>query len=231
MRLNLGAMKRFVLLCVIALTSCAVAFAQHRSDDVPFNGMVIDAMGKGMARVNVWVKGTARRTVTDKKGRFGLLNVDESETLVFSRKDFRVELPVNERKSLSVMIVNQHIAAADECPSLVDVGYGYVKRREYNSNYNIITGEELRQSANPDLESLLMSRVPGMVRTNGELTLRGRNSINFSSKPLILVDGAEVQDLAMVNVYDVETVTILKDGGLYGMRGANGVILVKTYSR
>lgn len=224
-------MKRLMLLCAIAIAYCATASAQYRSDDVPFNGMVIDATGKGMARVNVWVKGTERRTVTDKKGRFGLLNVDEMETLVFSRRGFRVEMPVGERKSLSVMIIDQRIAAADECPALLDVGYGYVKRREYNSNYNIITGEELRQSVNPDLESILISRVPGMTRTNGELTLRGRNSINLSSKPLILVDGAEVEDLSMVSVYDVETVTILKEGGLYGMRGANGVISVKTRSR
>ena len=220
-----------MLLCAIAIAYCVTATAQYRSDDVPFNGMVIDATGKGMARVNVWVKGTERRTVTDKKGRFGLLNVDEMETLVFSRRGFRVEMPVGERKSLSVMIIDQRIAAADECPALLDVGYGYVKRREYNSNYNIITGEELRQSVNPDLESILISRVPGMMRTNGELTLRGRNSINLSSKPLILVDGAEVEDLSMVSVYDVETVTILKEGGLYGMRGANGVISVKTRSR
>ena len=224
-------MKRLMLLCAIAIAYCATASAQYRSDDVPFNGMVVDATGKGMARVNVWVKGTERRTVTDKKGRFGLLNVDEMETLVFSRKGFRVEMPVGERKSLSVMIIDQRIAAADECPALLDVGYGYVKRREYNSNYNIITGEELRQSVNPDLESILISRVPGMTRTNGELTLRGRNSINLSSTPLILVDGAEVEDLSMVSVYDVETVTILKEGGLYGMRGANGVISVKTRSR
>lgn len=223
-------MKRFVLLCAIAIALCATAFAQQRSDDVPFNGMVIDATGKGMARVNVWVKGTERRTTTDKHGRFGLLNVDEMDVLVFSHKGFRVELPVRERKSLSVMIVDQRIASADECPALVDVGYGYVKRREYNSNYNVITGEELRQSVNPDLESILVSRVPGMVRSNGELTLRGKNSINLSSSPLILVDGAQVDDLSMVSVHDVETVTILRDGGIYGMRGANGVISVKTRS-
>ncbi len=224
-------MKRFVLLCAILLTSCAAAFAQYRSDDVPFNGMVIDATGKGMPRVNVWVKGSHRRTVTDKQGRFGLLNVDEEETLVFSRKDFRVEMPVGERKSLSLMIVEQKIAAADECPALLDVGYGFVKRREYNSNYNVITGDELRQSANHDLESILMGRIPGMIKNGGEITLRGRNSINMSSKPLILVDGAEVEDLSMVSVFDVETITVLKDGGIYGMRGANGVILVKTISQ
>ena len=221
-------MRQFILFCFIAIMSGVSVSAQQRSDDTPFNGMVIDATGKGMARVNVWVKGTERRTMTDKNGRFGLLNMDEQDVLVFSRKDFRVEMPVADRKSLSIMIINQRIVAADECPALLNVGYGYVKRREYNSNYNVITGEELRQSANPDLESALMGRVPGMMRTDGELTLRGRNSINMSSKPLFIVDGAEVEDLSMVSIYDVETVTILKDGSMYGMRGANGVILVKT---
>ena len=224
-------MKRLLLLCVVAMSMCQMAFGQQRLNGVPFNGMVVDAVGKGMPRVNVWVKGSEKRTMTDKHGRFGFLDIDELDVLVFSRKDFRVELPVEMRKSLSVMIVNQSITAADECPALLDVGYGFVKCKEYNSSYTVITGEELRQSVNPDLESILLGLVPGLTRTNGELTLRGRNSINLSSKPLILVDGSEVEDLSMVNAYDVETITILKDGGNYGMRGANGVISVKTRSR
>lgn len=225
-------MRKFILFCIIGVvSSCSMAFGQQRLNGVPFNGMVVDAVGKGMPRVNVWVKGSEKRTMTDKQGRFGFLDIDELDVLVFSRKDFRVELPVEMRRSLSVMIVNQSITAADECPALLDVGYGFVKRREYNSSYTVITGEELRQSVNPDLESILLSLVPGLTKMNGELTLRGRNSINFSSKPLILVDGSEVEDLSMVSVYDVETVTVLKDGGNYGMRGANGVISIKTRSR
>lgn len=224
-------MRQFVLFCIVMLMSSAGVSAQQRSDDVPFNGMVIDAFGKGIARVNIWVKDSDRRTMTDKKGRFGMLNVDEEDVLVFSRKGFRVELPVAQRKSLSVMIVDQHIVAADECPALVDVGYGYIRRHEYNSSCNVVTGDELRQSAIIDLETALVGRVPGLVRMGSELTLRGRNSISLSSKPLILVDGSEVDNLSMVNIYDVETVTVLKDGGIYGARGANGVILVKTISQ
>lgn len=224
-------MRQFVLFCIIGAMLSVSSFAQQRLSGVPFNGMVVDALGKGMPRVNVWVKGSEKRTMTDRQGRFGFLDIDELDVLVFSRKDFRVELPVEMRKSLSVMIVNQGIIAADECPALLDVGYGFVKRKEYNSSYTVITGEELRQSVNPDLESILIGLVPGLTRSNGELTLRGRNSINLSSKPLILVDGSEAEDLSMVSAHDVETITVLKDGGNYGMRGANGVISVKTRSR
>lgn len=221
-------MKRFILLFLFAMASCATVFAQYHSADEPFNGMLLDGEGRGMSRVNVWIKGSDRRTVTDKLGRFGLTNVAKDDVLIFSRKRMKVELPVNGRRSLNVMIVDERVARADESEQLLNLGYGYVKRREYNSNYNIITGEELRQSVSPDLETILMSRVAGMTYTNGEMTLRGRNSINLSSKPLILVDGTEVEDLSFVSVYDVESITILKDGGMYGMRGANGVILVKT---
>ena len=224
-------MRQFILFCIIGAMLSASSFAQQRLSGVPFNGMVVDALGKGMPRVNVWVKGSEKRTMTDRQGRFGFLDIDELDVLVFSRKDFRVELPVEMRKSLSVMIVNRSITAADECPALLDVGYGFVKRKEYNSSYTVITGEELRQSVNPDLESILIGLVPGLTRSNGELTLRGRNSINLSSKPLILVDGSEAEDLSMVSAHDVETITVLKDGGNYGMRGANGVISVKTRSR
>ena len=221
-------MRRFILLIMCAMASCATAFAQYRADDVPFNGMLMDGEGRGMSRVNVWIKGTERRTVTDKLGRFGLTNVGRDDVLVFTHRRMKVELPVEGRRSLNVMIVDERVVRADESEQLLNLGYGYIKRREYNANYNVITAEELRQSVSPDLETILMSRVAGMVYTNGEMTLRGRNSINLSSKPLILVDGTEVEDLSFVSVYDVESVTILKDGGMYGMRGANGVILVKT---
>ena len=67
----------------------------------------------------------------------------------------------------------------------------------------------------------------GLTKTNGELSLRGHNSLSYSSAPLILVDGSEVSSLANISVFDVATVTVHKDGSMYGQRGANGVILVK----
>ena len=111
---------------------------------------------------------------------------------------------------------------------LLDLGFGYVKRREFNSSYGVITGEELRRE-NPtqDLETALLGRVAGLTKTNGELSLRGQNSLAYSSAPLLIVDGVEVASLSSVNIYDVATVTVHKDGGMYGQKGANGVIVVK----
>ena len=75
--------------------------------------------------------------------------------------------------------------------------------------------------------SRLLGRVAGLTKTNGELSLRGHNSLSYSSAPLLIVDGVEVATLANIGVFDVKTVTVHKDGGMYGQRGANGVIVVR----
>ena len=70
-----------------------------------------------------------------------------------------------------------------------------------------------------------------MVSTDNKILIRGVNSINSSSDPLILVDGVEMSDISSLNPADVKSVDVIKDGSsaIYGMRGANGVILITTW--
>ena len=166
----------------------------------------------------------------DKEG-----NISEAQTMVRGRKvnanygkGVKVEIEVKGRRSMRVMFIGKALSEVAESQELVDLGFGYVKRREFNSSYGVITGDELRRE-NPtqDLETALLGRVAGLTKTNGELSLRGHNSLSYSSAPLLIVDGAEVSTLANMSVYDVETVTVHKDGAMYGQRGANGVIVVR----
>ena len=154
--------------------------------------------------------------------------IADDAVLVFRRKGVKVEIGVNGRRSLRVMLIGEAISKADESQELVDLGFGYVRRREFNSSYGVITGEELRKE-NPgqDLETALQGRVAGLTTAHGEITLRGHNSLAFSSAPLFIVDGTETSSLSNISVHDVETVTVHKDGSMYGQRGANGVIVVK----
>lgn len=222
-------MKRVFAIIIMILAFAATASAQSsETSGVPFNGLVIDGQGKGIARMRVEVKNSEKRTMTDKMGRFGLTDLDDDAVLVFRRKGAKIEVEVNGRRSLRVMLIGEAISEAKESQELVDLGIGYVKRREFNSSYGVISGDELRKE-NPaqDLETALLGRVAGLTKINGELSLRGHNSLAYSSAPLMLVDGAEVSSLANISVYDVATVTVHKDGGMYGQRGANGVIIVK----
>ena len=216
-------MKRLISLFVVLMASTFVAMAQSEQG-VPFNGLIITEEGYAVQKMKVQVKGRSRHAVSDKQGRFGLTNVPGDAILQFSYKKINFELPVNGRRSMRVILVDGSVKGVEESQALIDTGYGHVKRREQSSNSGVITGEELRSLGQMDLQEALLGLVPGMQLQNGELTLRGSTSLNASSRPLIFVDGMETTTLSTVSVNEVESVSVSRDGSMYGARGANGVI-------
>jgi len=115
--------------------------------------------------------------------------------------------------------------------SAVNVGYGSVNKDDLTSSVSKLDVDEKVINAYSNIYDYLQGRVPGlMVTPDHKIVIRGINSINLSSDPLILVDGVEVTDLSGLSPNDVESVSVLKDGSaaIYGVRGANGVILITT---
>lgn len=114
----------------------------------------------------------------------------------------------------------------------VNIGYGTVKKSDLTTSVATLDMERDTQTKSySDMYEYLQGRVPGLqVTPDKRIIIRGIGSINSSTEPLILVDGAEVSDLSTINPHDVKTVDVLKDGSssIYGVRGANGVILITT---
>lgn len=218
---------------VISLLLCSLVWsgvvAQNVKEGIPFNGLIRNASGERVKNIKVEVKATGHYTYSDKFGRFGLTNVKADDVLILSYKDLLVEIAVGGRRSLNIVLADNSLSDVSESDELVEAGYGYIKRREVtNNNTGTISGEELRKTGVQNLERALLGRVPGLALVDGELTMRGKNSINASTKMLFLVDNQEVASLSDVPISEIESVTVFKDGGMYGLRGANGVILVKT---
>jgi TonB-dependent SusC/RagA subfamily outer membrane receptor len=104
-----------------------------------------------------------------------------------------------------------------------------------------VTGEELDRAGNDPIEKTLEARVPGVIVTrtpDGSLAIRirGNSSINGNMEPLFVIDGMAIQPgaggaLSGINPHDIASIEVLKDAAslsFYGMRAANGVILIKT---
>lgn len=221
-------MKRILSLCIMVLMGLS-AFAQQ-SGSTPFNGLVINEAGSGVGKMKVQVKGTSKRTTSDKEGRFGLTDVPGDAVLQFQFKKIKFEIPVQGRRSMRVIMVGGRFSKAEESQELIDTGFGYVSRREQTRGGDAITGEQLRSMGQQDLEEALLGVVPSLQLVNGQLTVRGSSSINASTAPLILVDGVETTSLSSVSINEVESVAVHRDGSMYGARGANGVIIVKLIS-
>ena len=118
---------------------------------------------------------------------------------------------------------------ADTRDTRVNIGYGVADSRDLS--YSVGSVKSRENEVYNDMYEYLRGRVAGVqVGTDKSITIRGINSINSSTQPLILLDGVEINDLSLVNPYDVYSVDVLKDSSaaIYGMKGANGVILITT---
>lgn len=218
------------ILSVIILSSGSSALA-----DVPFNGLILDESMAPVKKVKIYTTDEKRYATTDKKGRFGLTDVAPTDTLtlVFKKKK-KVRIPVEGRKSIKIILTGeQEVNSASQDDELVNMGYGYVKRREFTGVSTGISGDRLRSTGQRNVLRALSGLVPGLTisaQGNGETTanIRGQRSFMLSNEPLYIVDGVQVGSLDFVSIYDVDHVEVVKDASQYGSRGANGAILVTT---
>ena len=113
----------------------------------------------------------------------------------------------------------------------VNMGYSTVKQKGLTYSVSNVGVKENEASAYRDIYEYLQGRVAGVqVTQDKRIIIRGVNSINAGGDPLILVDGVETPDISDLNIHDIKSIDVLKDGSaaIYGIRGANGVLLITT---
>lgn len=216
---------RLVMLASFVMT-VGYAFAQQ-TDDVPFNGIVTDLQGNPLKGARIWTKDDRRYATSTKEGCFGLTNVLATDTIHIRYKKVNYAVPVDGKKSARIRLANE-CTYVDEDQDLVDIGYGFVKKRECTISHGGISGEELVKTGKTFLLDALQGKVAGLYISNGKALIRGMTSLTCSNEPLYILDGVEVDNFDMVSIYDVDYVQVLKDSNIYGVKGANGVIIVRT---
>ena len=210
----------------------SIAFCSAQNLDI--SGTVLDETGVPIPGANVLVKNTSKGAVTDFDGLFTITDVVSGSTLVFSYLGYLTqEIIVNDNQQLNV-ILQSDIAQLDE---VIVIGYGTQTKKEITGAVSIVSSETIEKLKPTRIEQALQGQVAGVnITTNSgspgggsTISIRGV-STNGDSSPLILVDGNVVEDLSVVNPNDIESMNILKDAtaGIYGVRAANGVILITT---
>ena len=111
----------------------------------------------------------------------------------------------------------------------IDIGYGQMSSQEKTSAHSKVKPGENETINYSNMMDYLRGRVPGLnVDADGSITIRGINTLNGDPTPLFIVDGVAVPSIDTINPYDVKSVDVIKDGSsaIYGVRGANGVIII-----
>jgi TonB-linked SusC/RagA family outer membrane protein len=203
--------------------------------DIQVRGTVTDTSGVGLPGVVVTVKGvTGYGTVTDVNGGYSIKAAEEA-TLLFSLQGFlKQEVPIRSREFIAVKLKQNNALLED----VVVVAYGTQQKNNVTGSLSSVTSKELLRTPTASLTNSLAGRLPGLltIQSSGEpgadgsaLYIRGFGTYQGKG-PLILVDGIE-NGIDGIDANDVETVSVLKDAAataVYGMKGANGVVLVTT---
>ena len=223
------------LLGIVALLCLLpnVVFAQ----DLTVQGTVNDETGEPMIGATVKVQGSGHGTVTDIDGHFRLTPVKRGATLEFSYMGYLTQTRKADGRAI-VITLQPDTKALEE---VVVIAYGQQKKLTITGAVSAVGGEELLKAPVPNVENALQGRLPGISVVQGSgmpgeesntIRVRGIGSLN-SAEPLVLVDGVErpSQSFGQIDPNEIEDITILKDASataVFGVRGANGVILITT---
>ena len=222
-------MKRLATILALALISAA-AFAQT----ITVTGTVVDDQGWPQMSAGVFEKGTSNGTVTDLDGAY-TIKVPANAILVFSFYGFKdVEVPVEGKTVIDVTMYPDNLLLEE----VVVVGYGTQKSKDLTAPIVTVKGEELSKQISSSPMSALQGMVSGVQIINSgapgaspTVKVRGVGSISDYATPLYVVDGTFVDNIDFLSSTDIESLTVLKDASaaaIYGVRAANGVIIVTT---
>lgn len=226
-------MRNLFTCCLMLLCMLSIAYGQQSK----VSGTVTDAVtSNGIPGVTVMVKGTSIAVQTDATGNYSI-EAAGTDTLVFRSLGFTAqEVAIANRSTVNVVLEDQP-TTLDE---VVVVGYGTQRERDLTTAISRVRSEEITRTPNAQPMQALQGRVAGVqIVSSGApgatptVRLRGIGSFEGGAAPLYVVDGMFFDDIDFLNPNDIETISVLKDASaaaIYGVRAANGVILIETKS-
>lgn len=224
--------RKIPLLMMLMLLCCLTAAAQQFTA----KGIVVDSNGEPVIGASVVLKGNnSIGTITDIDGNFSLSVPNDKAVLVVSFVGMTTKEVIASKSLMKIELVDD----SQQLEEVVVVGYGQQKKASVVGAITQTTGKVLERAAGiSDIGTALTGNLPGVVTTASsgmpgeeepEIVIRGASSWN-NSAPLVLVDGIE-RPMSSVEMQSVATISVLKDASataVYGVKGANGVILITT---
>lgn len=226
-----AAMAAVLLLMVVGT---GTALAQQSGKTI--TGKVLDENNQPMPGVTIIVDGTTNGTMTGSNGTFTLGGVPSGATVIVSCIGYTDQVLPEGKSNYVVSLVPD----SEMLEETVVVAFGQQKKLSVTGAISTVASADLRKTTSTRLDNALAGRVTGLtsMQSGGgqpgvdgaTMYLRGAATTNGKS-PLILVDGVERDNIRTIDMNEVESISVLKDASataLYGVQGANGVILIQT---
>lgn len=227
-------MKSKILLLI---SLCLLTIGTALGQTISVKGVVLDERGDAVIGATVRLKADATvGTMTGIDGDF-TLQAKQGELIIVSYVGYKTQ-EVAAAPTLTIKLEPDTEVLDD----VIVVAYGTAKKESFTGSAAVVDSKNLSKAQAPDAVRALQGKVPGLQLSNvtgapgsdTTIRLRGVGSINASSSPLVILNGAPYDgNINAINTRDIESISVLKDAAsaaLYGARGANGVIIITTKS-
>jgi TonB-linked SusC/RagA family outer membrane protein len=228
--------KQLLLIMYLTIITSFIMVGSATAQNRNVSGRVVDEQQGPIPGVTVGVKGTTTKVQTNNNGEFVISVPADKQVLTFLYLGMKTQ-DVNVAGKTTIKVVMQD--SADQLGEVVVVGYGVQKKQSVVGAITQTTSEVLERTGGvSSLGAALTGNLPGVITTassgmpgeeDPQILIRGRSTWNNAS-PLILVDGVE-RSINNIDISSVASVSVLKDASataVFGVKGANGVILITT---
>lgn len=230
-RLLIFLASRIFLFVFMLLSSAINLYAQQKT----ITGRILDNKNEPVVGANIREKNTTNGTITDLEGRF-TLKVSPEATITASYLGYvQQDLSIKDKTEVTIKL-EESLKNMDE---VVVIGYGSARKRDLTGSVSQIKSSDYQNESPSSMQDLLRANIAGLnvgfsagPKPGGSLEIRGKNSINAVSSPLVVLDGVIYPgDLSDINPNDIEQIDVLKDASsaaIFGARSASGVIIITT---
>lgn len=223
-------MIKLILFILCTLPGLAL-FGQQ---SVEVNGRVTDPDGGGIPGATILVKGTQQGSITDLDGNY-TLTVPSDATLLYSFIGYAIqEVAVAGQTNINVTMAEE----AFDMDEVVVIGYGTAAVKDVTGTIAVVRSDEISSQQVSNVGQALQGKVAGVQVTNDgtpgkspTIRIRGLGTVTSNANALYVVDNVLVNDISFLSPEQIESMTVLKDASsaaIYGVRAANGVILITT---
>ncbi|MBD8389274.1 TonB-dependent receptor [Dysgonomonas sp. BGC7] len=222
--------KSFVFLTCFLLASTVSIYAQNKT----VSGKVTDALSEPLIGVSVKIQGTTNGTITDIDGMYSL-SVKQGDALEFSYVGMKTQLiKVTSQSTINVILADD----ARVLTETVVIGYGTSKKADLTGSIGSVNSDAIMKQPALNAVQSVQGKISGVNIISNDspgstptVIIRGMGTTLGGRNPLYIVDGFPVDDIKNINSSDIVSMDVLKDASsasIYGVRAANGVILVTT---
>lgn len=177
----------------------------------------------------VVVKSTKQIVKTDTMGNFSVGCSMDDQLKVLAKGFYSEKFDIDEK--VKIAIINLKLKPGEKNREIA-IGYGYVLDSDKLNAIATLNNKDLDFSQYSNMYELIRGRFAGVQISNGEVIIRGVNSINSGTGALIILDGTPVDNsiLRTLPPVQVKSINVIKDGSaaIYGSRGANGVVIIES---